>query len=41
MKKIKFTLSDSRTRLLILGGLILCLVIAVAIKLLGIQIVSG
>ena len=41
MKKIKFTLNDSRNRLLFLGGLILCLFFAVAIKLLWIQIVSG
>ena len=41
MKKIKFTLNDSRSRLLILGGLILALFILVAGKLLWIQIVSG
>ncbi|MEE3397321.1 MAG: peptidoglycan glycosyltransferase, partial [Succiniclasticum sp.] len=41
MKRIKFTLQDSRNRLLFLGGLILFMFIAVAIKLLWIQIVSG
>ena len=38
MKRIKFTLQDSRNRLLFLGGLILFMFIAVAIKLLWIQI---
>ena len=41
MKKIKFTLNDSRNRLLLLGGLILLMFFAVAVKLLWIQIVSG
>ena len=36
MKKIKFTLNDSRNRLLMLGVLILLLFIAVSIKLLWI-----
>ena len=41
MKKIRFTLNDSRNRLLLLGGLILLMFFAVAVKLLWIQIVSG
>ena len=41
MKRIKFTLQDSRNRLLFLGGLILFMFIAVAIKLLWIQIVRA
>jgi len=41
MKKTMFTLNDSRNRLLLLGGLVLFLFIAVAVKLLWIQIISG
>ena len=41
MKKTRFTLNDSRNRLLCLGGLILLLFFAVAVKLLWIQVVSG
>ena len=40
-KRIKFTLNDSRNRLLFLGGLILLMFIAVAGRLLWIQIISG
>ena len=41
MKRIKFTLNDSRNRLLFLGGLILLLFVFVACKLLKIQIIDG
>ena len=41
MKKEKFTLADSRKRLTVLSGLVLVLFLAVAIKLLYVQVIIG